>query len=684
MTHPVDFAQVLAYASRVRWMLPVIAIACLACAGPQSERLPSRDPLPAFDPKAPMVWLVVVDGLRAETLTAYLAALQDEEWEPRWPSALARLERQGKWLVQPLNAAAALETGIGAHATLLTGRRGRRHGLVGSRFMGIRSATWVGQGAVTTTNDSLGVENTFVLTPNEPTIFQWLAKVRSAQVFLPFAELAPGLRVRPGDPDTLAAWVDGPNAAYSGPLIDRVARDAAIELLHDRAPPNLLGIGFRGVAWADDQLAALRQVDTELSALLDALERAHPKRLRGLDVVLIGASPTTELGPHPRQIDAVGVQTRLIGLAQGCYTVFEQTTFVANGRTLRIHLPRTTQARPCLDRALQAAQRQQSAWLDGAVWLGPEAVEVLITDSAMERLGASRTRRLRERLPLALDEGLADGVIFAGPAITFGSEEERAVGGIAPAAIDAAQLWISARFDARSSAALESEPIDPVDLAPTLIELVAGGPVELPNVVDPKPLEPPLLQLEDGRWSFVRAARLASPAPRVTEVQPPLGGELAEADGAAPPPLLIDGETSPLLPLEIKDLSFPCRDGRLQAQITLGPQSALAEVSFSWDSRFAEPGNRHAVLAHAVTLQEGSTTLDVEPLRDALARIKRAFSLGRRRSRAELFERFGASDFEGEPRDSFLQIVACDAWRRCQSRPLLSDRDFEALVRGCQ
>lgn len=683
----VDLWRSVAYASRVRCLALLLIALCVGCSGAQF-RLVGDAPPPAGDD---LIWLIAVDGLRADSLTAYLDRLADEEWEPRWPSGIARLHRMGKQVVRPRNAMNTLETGRGAVATLLTGQTARVHGQPASTWFGTDAgigAAALAQpplgGLLTAVDRSIGVPGYFegsirphrVLDPRQGTA-----------IFLPFSRPIVTRAALPAQADQYAAWITGPSAAYSGPLVDRAAAEAAEQILHKSTLPGLLGIGLRGVFGADDQVSALRHVDGQIARMLDALERAHPGRTARLHVVLVGTSPTTEMGEYPRALAGAQLRERLT-VVPACEGPLADLRVALSGQTARLQLPRTTRAHDCLARALRRARSGSTGWLAGAAWREGDAITTYLSPRTRERLGPSRVRRLEAMLPYAIGGRQGDAILFAAPTVSFGERAPRVVGGIGANALDGAQLWITAALSPRAAAALATAPIDTTDVAPTIANLL-GRPLALTDALTARlgervdlAVPEPLLAVRDKQWQFVRAGRLSPPAEQV----------LRPLDDPPPPQ-----------PVATREIEIACVTRHLTLRGAVDAPSGISLAGLYWDTRLAAPGERYEHLFVPILppvkaplgqpnlrgqldppVRTAALSTTLSHVERALNRMRRAHRLGTRRARDELIDRFGDTPAQRPPSDAFLALLVCDPWDRCQSQPLVSDRDFDALRRSCR
>lgn len=647
---------------RLTALLCIVA-SLIACGPPAYVRQDRSRDLPASNPDGETVWLLVVDGLRAQALKTYIESLEAEHFEPPWPSGLAWLHQHGKRLIRAQNAASPIETGGGAVATVLTGTRAHQHGVPASAWIDAPG------GFAQATDDAFGVAFRFA-SLGTITIFDALPTVLSAAIFLP--ENLAGLSVAPQDPMLFTAWMDDRKAEYAAPLADRAARDAAVELIQSTQPPNLLGIEWRGVHGAYDQQIALRQLDGHLAELLAALERAHPKRLQRLHLVLVGTNPTTPLGDTPRHLDAPAIRDRLTELAPACAEHFKPHSLrvVADDRTARLYSARTQAAQACLHDALSRAHLHATNWLDGAAWREAGAPRVMLSSLLEGAIGASRTARLRARLETAAGGVLGDAVLFAAPQITFGRPSHEAKGGLRAEALDLPLLFVSGAFTHAAADAIASAPIEATDIAPTVVELAKAPPDKAFA-----PARPSLLTWRDGKLGVVLAPRR-----RIAAV--PQAPRQTDAPAFVAPQITADLSRCEALTVTISP-----------------PDVRVAELY--WHSRYRIGERRNRLMSIALpetfwakmdvppkpartTVAKRGYWLPVQQIGKQLDRLQEAGPLGRRRPRPPLLERFGDTPATRPPRHAFLSLIACDAYDRCVSQPIISDRDFELLEQRCQ
>jgi hypothetical protein len=231
--------------------------------------------------------------------------------------------------------------------------------------------------------------------------------------------------------------------------------------------------------------------------------------------------------------------------------------------------------------------------------------------------------------------------------------------------------WTDAAADAFASA-----PIEATDIAPTVVELLGGT-----NAVDGQPFEPArssLLKWRDGQWTFAPDARLqidAVPrAPKWPTARPFIAPRLG--------------------PLT----------GECDTQVTIEHPEGISIARVYWDSRYriSERRNRQA----SVSLLHGymeSDVVQLDPPKPArlsatrfsyripritvdrtLTRLRKLGPLGHKRPRGPLLKRFGDTPAKKAPSLAFLSLIACDQYDRCHSRPLISDRDFDDLMKRCR
>jgi hypothetical protein len=669
--------------------LIAVLISLAACSGPGYVRntlAPEIHRAPS-NPTGDTVLLIAVDGLRAEELRRYLRTLRREHHEPHWRSGISMLKRAGKRLVRAQNAAASLSTDRGAIATLLTGYTAQVHGQPASAWIaspaqrGVQSKVGLG-GIVTAYDDALGVPDTFKGTLPVPTLIEALPDVRSAAIFLPFTGKTQAAAYRPANRADFAAWLDDRTGENVAPLIDRTAREIAVELLQSARPPNLLVVGMRGMHGASDQQSALRAIDGHLARMLAAMRRAHPARIPKLHLMLVGTSPTTPLTQHPRAFNSEAVRTRFIELVPNCAAVLspDQLRIVAAGRTARLYAAPTVAAQSCLHGALRAARLHASAWMDGAAWRADGRTQTFVSHRVTEDLGAIRTRRLVERMQIAAGGPLGDAVIFAAPTITFGPVGREAAGGIRPDAIDAPLLLASAAISDATADRIASAAIEMTDIAPTVVQLLRGAWPDSKTEVERRSS---LLIERAGRWTLVPAARLELPvAPRDVLIE------------SAPPLQNSDFGTPAVRCL------IPGLNGGPKLALRVANPAGLAWAGLHWDSRYAVDQRRTtsslvtvftfppafgeppaAGVKAPISLELG---VNVQTLTDLLSRLRRNGPIGPRQRRSALFARFGETPATILPRDAFITVIACDAYDRCQSKALMSDRDLETLARRCR
>ena len=679
---------------RVRLLTLIAMLASLvACGGPGYVRapLPADADLPPSDAGADTVWLVAVDGLRADQLRRYLRTLRREYHEPRWRSGISMLKRAGKRLVRAQNAAASIETGRGALATLLTGFTAQVHGQPASAWIASPDQRGVGArispgGVATTYDTAVNVDRYFVDGLRVPTLFEALPAVRAASIFMPFAagRIA---RFTPARDEDLSAWLDDATREHATPLVDRAARHAAVDLIQSDTPPNLLVLGLRAPHGPIDQQAALRALDGELAALVSAQRRAHPERLARTHLILVGTSPTTALGRHPRAFTPDAVRARLTELVPECRVNFSpaRVRVVPAGRTARLYIAPTKANHTCLNDALRAARLHASAWLDGAAWQVERRTRVWLSDRVEDDLGAIHSRRLEERLTLAAGGALGDALIFAAPTITFDESAREAEGGVRPDAVVAPLLILSAAISDATADELVSAPIELTDIAPTLVHLLGGAwpASESTATVERRA---PLLTRRDDQWVMVPAARLERAAAKQTIAFEPAPA-MSPFDFGAPAWLCVSSASGgvPALALDVS-----ARDG-------------VGYLGLHWDSRYAHGEQREERLLMTLLPRpldaedQGSTrvlaeeprpsvkmTVAVDEMSARLAQLRRMGPIGPRQPRSDLLARFGETPATIPLRDAFLTLIACDAFDRCQRKPLLTDRDFEALARSCR
>ena len=661
-----------------------------ACGGPGYARFPlnAKAETRPSNPGADTIWLVAVDGLRANELRKYLRTLRREHHEPRWRSGISMLQRTGKRLVRAQNAETSISTGRGALATLLTGYTAQVHGQPASAWIPSppkpqASSRWqVAAGGVVADYDSaLGVRGYFETWFRVSTLFDALPDVRSASIFLPFAKGHPVQAFVPTNPGDFAAWLDDRTREHAAPQVDRSAREAAVALLQSPDPPNLLVMGMRGVHGPYDQQTALRLLDGHLARMVAALRRTHPDRISRLHVVLVGTSPTTELTQHPRHFDPAAVRARLTELMPRCAPNFgpEQLRVVAAGRTARVYIAPTQSNRACLHDALRAARLHASAWLDGAAWRFGDRPRTFVSQRASTDLGAIRTRRLIERLEIASGGPLGDALLFAAPTITFDQAVRETEGGIRPEAVDAPLLLISNAISDATADRIASAPIELTDIAPTLVHLLGG---EWPKQRTKIERRAPLLTAQDGQWTLVPSARLELPiANRQRDVK------------AVPA----------MQPIDFGTPALTCQPSAPVISLLLRATLGIGYVALHWDSRYAPDGHRSERLLMPLLPQllddEASDPLrvlayeprpsaklfeSVSPMLTKLRQLRREGPIGPRQPRRDLLARFGETPAKIPPRDAFLSLIVCDAYDRCASKPLMSDRDFETLAQSCQ
>ncbi|MFN3197957.1 MAG: hypothetical protein ACE366_06000 [Bradymonadia bacterium] len=432
----------------------------------------------------PMVILVVVDGLRADTLGSHLETIEATDLDPPWPSGLALLRRNGFALGRSTRTEAPIPAyGLAPLTSALTGHMPGVHGLPGSAFFAVESPTELTRydfeapfnGARIFYDQGLKVPseaNTLLAQMvRVPTLMERLSAThRSAAIFSPLARGAWWLV-----PDRRAVGVRSilrdRSVTAVMPIFDRGVRDASVDLLlNDKDPlPDLVVLNFGTImsesCFQDDKICSgaagdlatvqrlgMRTVDGLLWKVMRAVSRAHPERQQALTVMLVGTGGmvdrTTPEASRPEGADlpahALGAELARWATTETCKTWLTQARargalhIVTQSGFAQIYLPPRPMGsggpiqagRQCLSEALDVAV-EQAPWLAGAAWMPASEAqpEVKLDPTLLNRIAAYRRASLPEKIKAAMGaEGnrrTGDALLFAHPPWRFTDEGTR-------------------------------------------------------------------------------------------------------------------------------------------------------------------------------------------------------------------------------------------------------------------
>lgn len=484
-----------------------LALACLgsgplSCAsvghhvvpvGASSAAIPSAGAADAVDAitsagarRHDMVILVVVDGLRRDTLTHHLKLIEDDDQEPPWPSGLALLRQKGFTFGYSDRMEAPIPAyGLAPLATIFTGQQPGAHGIPGSAFVeagpegSLRVFDFEAPAHSARVFYTLNGGFPDVGRPllggmlRGPTLMERLAPTHTSTViFTPFGAGARWLIPDQADIGTRSMLRDR-RAASVMPLVDRGAREAAVEMaLGEEGPLPALWVLHFGTVMAEScfqedelcsgsagdllkvQAEAMRAVDHHLWRVMRALSRAHPERMGELSVVLTGTGGVLDRtaaeaeAPRPASADVaiadLGAQLASWSTDEGCKAWLPaalasgELVAVAQGGSAQLYLPQrplgsrlgVVKGRRCLGAALEEAV-DQAPWLAGAAWLNGEGgTQVKLSSIQRGRTAAYRRVSLPAKIKAAMDTAKArrtgDAMIFANPPWRFSDTWVRA------------------------------------------------------------------------------------------------------------------------------------------------------------------------------------------------------------------------------------------------------------------
>ena len=360
-------------------------------------------------PDRPRVLLVIISGLRNDTLVNYLRVLRQEDFEPSWHSGLALLGADGFTIAPSSRAEAPLPAGgLAALATLLTGTYPDQHGITGQRFAGYdfegRDAGRVYFEDGFQPAGASGTPLSRLLLA--PTLFERLAGVRrTAAVFHPFGQGA-SWNVPRDVFTTVTALAPDDSGAAASPLLDEGTRAGAIEVLLAADPPDVVSLAFRSVLTescsqpdsdcdsgrgdlALVQRHALEAVDGHLWRLLRKYRAARPDAYAATTLLLLGTGGVLDRhgggpGRGAHALDSAAVRARLAGRSEGACAEWWHDApmrFSPSGASLWIDLEDAPPGqRRGLRRALGCAEEaiemtlDDEGWLAGAAWVPPDAL----------------------------------------------------------------------------------------------------------------------------------------------------------------------------------------------------------------------------------------------------------------------------------------------------------------------
>ena len=386
----------------------------------------------AMDPThgRPKVVVVVIDGLRRDVFDTYTAGLKADDFDPEWPSGLARLVREGFRLgTSNLAEAPSPSYGMGAAATIATGQFPGGHGIPGS--------TWFEAGPNGTLRrfdfespedasriyfgldfelprDGLSERPLLSHMLKTPTVYERLSPThRSVAVFQPFGAGARWRIPSRAGPAVTAIMRDR-RAAAVVPVFDRGARNAAIAVFLEDDLPDLVSVFFSGVALdscfqinavcdgtvgdlAALQRAGLRQVDGYLDKMFRKLLAAHPEVADRLTVILVSTGGTVDrtrnAAPDSEHVLSEGATFERLAAGLGDDPCASQLRMAAaagelvvapDGSSAQIYARRAPLGRQsarravlrCLAAAVEAAvDSKESPWLAGAAWRRPDTLD---------------------------------------------------------------------------------------------------------------------------------------------------------------------------------------------------------------------------------------------------------------------------------------------------------------------
>lgn len=262
---------------RVGWLAPVLALAGLGCIGPEG-------PMATDSPLLPPV-LASTPGRPAALVLASVTGLSSADYGPDGVMPTLRaLARAG--VASARVEAVTPESSYPVHASLVTGQRPARHGILADRLIteqGLaRARPWQAE-----RHQTLTLWDALAKRGQRTAAFDW----PSTQGAALSAVLPDGEPVRRGESwlgaiaATTTPWLlvlakaAPPTVARPGPERDHFLVQAACTALRSEAPPRLVLLRLRGPEAAlaqrgpgsESVRAAFAAVDGELAALLDCL-----------------------------------------------------------------------------------------------------------------------------------------------------------------------------------------------------------------------------------------------------------------------------------------------------------------------------------------------------------------------------------------------------------------------------
>jgi len=551
-----------------------------------------------------------MDGLGGEVLSLYLEQIKAADDEPEWPSGLALLRRAGFRLAWSERAESLPVQGLPVEASLVTGRFPSEHGITAERFYisgasgDLRRVDFKGTSAAALRHFAPGLgpleeESLPTQLLKSPTIYELLGpKRRSAVVFGSFAKGAEWSL--PADRETgQAVMLSHEIAAEAVPLFDRGSRDAAISLLIQERPPDLLTLYFRqilvesrfgssggcdeGRDLSELQLQALKGVDEQLWRILRKYRRAHPQAFKETSFLFTGSGGVIRA---PERLDSTQLVSRLAAKAstESCSAWLRKAraqgdlALALDGGLAQIFLRKQPpgmgqlyrEQLGCLSAALEALF--PSPWLSIGAWLQPgssaQAPRSLRYQLAFsQRLSSGREERLRQKILRMIDDGeethAGEALLFPGPNLRFEEESgtEARWGGIEQKTMSAAFLLASRSLGEMEVNELRSISVEMVDIAPTILALLEAPEGDLPRA-------PLLSWVKEGEHQHLAVRH----APRQISPQSPYKG---------PQSFLFEKEDVLIIGLEESKLIWPPD----QFVIRMGDQR------FVWDAekeRFPE------------------------------------------------------------------------------------------------
>lgn len=520
---------------------PASAAPSAPASGPASG---AASPTAAAAATGPVI-LVVVDGLRRDVLARHLEVLADFDQVPPWPSGLALLADTGFRFARTDRAETTVPgVGFGPWTALATGHYAGRSGVPASRyhqndaggrlrsidFTGANDAAHIFYGTGFTRPEadappalqaSLGV----------PTLDRRAAEAgkQVLAIFDPFGHGATWFI-----PETSGAGVNAllmhPVGAAAAPLYDRGVRDAALDALHGAPDFDLMTLTFRSVevesclesvrrcrghaAVADVQADALKRLDGHLWRVLRALQSARPERYKRATLLLVSPGGVADLDPAeaPVLTDEQLVAALETAAGEGCAHVLTERLargeLVFDGdsaaglmslRGAPIGRQQTLDApRRCIDAGITALLADAEGPLAAAGWHRPDAsVRSRVLSREGERVSAARAPRVAARIERALSGPM--GGRRTGEAILVlrrpwvfddgGPSRHGRRGGLEPGAIETAFLLASRALTDEAVAALRSQAVELVDVAPTVLRLldIPAADLERPSLLAPDP-----------------------------------------------------------------------------------------------------------------------------------------------------------------------------------------------------